>query len=195
MCLPLAALAPTFAAISIVAGLAGTAASIASQRSAGSRAQQAAEYNAEIQRQQARDAFDRAQQRVAAERVRGRAEYGRQLARLGASGTVTNTGTNLLALEQTAVFNEFDRLVIMNDAEREMHFLELGATATIYNGQVANAVATQNAVATGIRGFGNAALQIAGGFGEGGAFEGLLSDSNDGFTIAQRRSFTLGLGG
>jgi hypothetical protein len=78
-----------------------------------------AKRNADIQKQQARDAEKRGEQKVSAHRARINQLVGRQRAAIGASGAVVDVGAPLDLIEDTVAIGELEALTIQNNAMRE----------------------------------------------------------------------------
>lgn len=149
--------ATTLAVLSAAAAISGTAVSVYGQRQAAAAAEATGKYNAELQRNQAKQ-----EMAVAGENARRKTRenariLGMQRAALAQSG-LAMAGTPLAVLGETAMTLHRDILDIGFDAANKSRSLNAGADMSIYTGrQQASAIRT-NAAASTLSGLSSAAM-------------------------------------
>lgn len=111
--------ATTATAISLASTVAGTALSAIGQYQQAKSEQQMHEYNAQVARVQARDAERRGSMAESLQHQRTQVLVGQQRAALGASGTLSDSGSNLDLLAQSAEFGYRDAAVERANGMRE----------------------------------------------------------------------------
>jgi hypothetical protein len=108
-----------FAAIGVIAGIAGTLVSAMGQMQQAKAASQAATYNSEVSNIMANDAILRGQAEEDAKRRETASLAGRQRAVMAANGVDITMGSPLQVLGDTARMGELDAISVRTDAERE----------------------------------------------------------------------------
>ncbi len=107
---------------------AGAIVSAVGQIQQGKAADNYAEANANMKRQQAADAKERGELEAAKARRKGAQMKGRQMAQFAASGlSIMADGTTGDILADTEMFTELDALTSINNAEKESFFHEYSA--------------------------------------------------------------------
>ena len=134
MCFPIAALGMT-AAQTAMAGI-----SMAMSVMGGMQQSKMAQYNADVQRQQAADAQRRGGVAEEAQRLKTQQMIGAQRAAAAANGVDISSGTPVDLLTQSAGFGERDAQNIRVNAAREAWGHQ--ASAAQYDAQASNAMAT-----------------------------------------------------
>lgn len=141
---------------------AGTALQVGSGIQQGIFAGALANYNARIQEQQADDLVSTAHNAAQRARLDARIIIGRARARLGASGVSLDVGNAAAIQDQTDAFGEIEALSILSNADRQAHFLRLGARHTRFEGRSARANAFGAALGAGVSGAGDVLLALEG---------------------------------
>lgn len=110
---------PAFVMVGVA--LASSAMQAYSQNQSGKATAAAANQNAEIAEQQARDSINRGNANADRVRQQYRQQAGAQAAAMGASGNDLSSGTALDIFGDTAAVGELDSLTTLNNAEREAY--------------------------------------------------------------------------
>ena len=121
---------------SLVLAAIGTSVSAYSAVAAGQNAKETADYNAEMQRRQAKDTLVRGSIAADEKRQQARKIIGAQTAAMGASGFATDSGSPLQLLTESAGFGELDALRALNNAQRQASGLNAQADITQWQGNV-----------------------------------------------------------
>lgn len=108
-----------------------------------------AQANADMMRQKAVDAKERADIEAMKIRRKGKAMAGRQMAQMVANGVaITADGTVGDLLADTAMFTELDALTALNNGERQAYYHEYSALNELAKGKQAKRAGTISAVGT-----------------------------------------------
>jgi hypothetical protein len=145
---------PAFAIGGLALGAVGTSMQIQAQIQAGNKAREMAERNAQLKQQRATTRAQRGREASIRNRIKVAGLNSLARARLAASGVAVGSGNALQIQAQNEIFGEFDSLMILTNANRDVHFMQVGAEFTRYEGRVREANARARAVSTGISGFG-----------------------------------------
>lgn len=138
-------------------GLLASGVSAYSSYQSGQSQKKAAEYNAEMQERQAKDAIAIGAQDAAARRDRARKVASAQAEAAAMSGVDVNTGTPLALLTETAGLGELDALTAQNNAQRQAWGYQGQAILDAYQGRMAGQAGTLNATSTFLGGLSSAA--------------------------------------
>lgn len=129
----------------------------------GENAKEAADYNAKVQENAALDAQQRGSIAAAEHQDKVRRLIGTQTATAAANGLLTNTGTPLDILVDTAGMGKLDALRLLSNANREANGLNAQAGLLKIEGDNAKTAGTLNAAGHALSGLSSAA---------GGAYKG-----------------------
>jgi hypothetical protein len=131
-----------------IATLAGGAVSAYSQYSAGKLEQKLSNLNATVSDLQAADAYRRGDIEMANVRRKGALILGQQRAGLAGQGIDINTGSAATIQEQTRVMTEVDAQTVSNNAALEAWGYKASAIQSRFQGSMARAAGTQQAIGT-----------------------------------------------
>lgn len=148
--------AATMATIAAVSAVASAGVSAYSAVKSGETQEDAAEYNAEIQRNQAKEALQRGAIEAATKKDRARQVAASQAEAAGIGGIGINSGTSLALLTETAGLGELDALRSVNNARREAWGLKAQSELDLFQGRAAGRAGVLNAGGTLLSGAGNA---------------------------------------
>lgn len=127
---------------------ASTALGAYSQYKSGKEAQKVANINAGIAEQQAQNALDRGEREAADYGVQIKQLMGAQTAAFAGQGVMTDTGTPVRVMADTAKYGELDRLTIMNNAKLEAWGLKTQSISMRMEGRLARSRGTFGAAGT-----------------------------------------------
>lgn len=142
--------------IAATASVAAAATGAFSAYTSGKSANDAAKYNAEMQRRQAADALQRGAIEAGERRDEARRVAARQVDQFSTSGVLARSGTPLALLTETAGLGELDAQRTLNNAQREASGLEASARLERYQGKMAKRGGILNAAGTLLGGASNA---------------------------------------
>lgn len=157
-----------------VISLIGVGVSATAQVSAADAANDAAKYNAEMQKRAANDALTRGAADAAAVKERSRRMIASQVAAQSAEGFDSSTGTALELSTETAGFGELDALKTINNAQRKASGMNAQADLDLFQGRSAQSAGYLNATGTVFSGIGSTAGSF---FGSAGG-KSLLAGKN-----------------
>ena len=123
----------------------------------GENAKETADYNAKIQNNAALDAQQRGAQAAAEHQDKVRRMIGTQIATEASNGLLTNTGTPLNILTDTAGMGKLDALRLLSNAGRQAQGFDEQSGLLTIQGKNAQAAGSLNAGATALGGLSSAA--------------------------------------
>ena len=138
----------SMAYVAVAISVVGTAISATGTYEAGQSQKAAADYNAKVQNNAAKDALQRGADSAEQNTEKTRRLLATQNATMGANGLVTSTGTPLDILTNTAGLGELDSLRLLNNAQRDASGLTTQANLTQFQGNQAADAGTLGAAAT-----------------------------------------------
>lgn len=138
----------TAATAAVIAATVAAAASASATVMSANAQKNAAEFNAEMGRNQAKDALQRGALEAAAKQDKARKIASAQREGAGISGVVTDTGTPLALLVETAGLGKLDAMRSVNNAGREAWGMEGQAKLEEYQGNAAMRGGYLNAAGT-----------------------------------------------
>jgi hypothetical protein len=141
-----------------VASMIGAGVSSYSAVKSGESQKHAAEYNAEMQQAQAKDALQRGAIEAATKKDAARKIASSQVTTFGASGLDAGFGTPLALLTETAGFGELDSLRTINNAKRTAWGYKAQADLDLYQGKMAQRGGVMNAAGTFLNSAGSAGM-------------------------------------
>lgn len=138
--------------IGTVASIGGTVVSALGAIQQGKAAAAAANYNAQVQEAQAKDAVERGAEDAKTARRRTAAVIGEQKATLAAGNLSINSGSALDLLGDTAAAGELEALTVTNNAERDAVALRSGANLSRMEASSAKSAGMLGAFGTALSG-------------------------------------------
>lgn len=143
-------------AITVVAA----AVSAYGQYTAGENAKEAADYNAKVNDEKARDSLQRGADEASDIRARARRVASAQNESFAMSGVEGNTGTSLLLLQETAGMGELDALRTVNNSKREAWGFKSQSELDRFEGRSAKQAGIIGATGTMLNAAGSAAFKL-----------------------------------
>jgi hypothetical protein len=138
----------TIAAIALAVSAIGAGVSTYSSIASGESQKEAADYNAEVGRQKAKDSMQRGAIEGAAQQDKARRIAAAQAEGAAMSGVRLDTGTPLSLMTETAGLGELDKLRVINNAQREAWGYQAQSNLDEYQGKAAQRAGYLNGAGT-----------------------------------------------